>query len=477
MTQLDNSLTLPVTSTVAKSTTGAALISAKSQDQYFLSGATRSYESRRQSLILLKAALKKHENALMDALHKDLRKHPNESYISELGIIYDEIAYVLKGLKSWMKPQRVPTPMSLQPAVSHVVPEALGKILVIAPWNYPLQLAINPAVGALAAGNVVTLKPSELTPNVSAAIALMIRETFDPGLFAVVEGGVEVSTELLAQKWDHIFFTGSTAVGKIVAEAAAKQLTPYTLELGGKSPCIVTKSANISLAARRIVFGKLLNAGQTCVAPDYLLVEKGIENELVKAMIKEVEERYGKNPLDNPQFPKIVNDKNYQRLTSLIQPQLVVHGGRTDARERLIEPTFMLDVPLDSAVMKDEIFGPILPIVTFDSIDDAIRIVNSRPHPLALYIFSEHSDEQARVTRACRFGGGAINDVLMHLANAHLPFGGVGESGQGNYHGKNSFDCFVHQKAILKTATWFDMPIRYAPFTPLKDKLVRLFLN
>ncbi|MBC7533875.1 MAG: aldehyde dehydrogenase [Oligoflexus sp.] len=479
MTQFENSLSVPVptSSTVAPISVGNSLVPNQNQIAYFMSGATRSYEARRNSLLKLKAALQKHEHTLLEALHKDLRKHPNEGYVSELGIIYDEISHVLKGLKGWMKPRRVATPMSLQPASSHIVSEALGRVLVIAPWNYPLQLAINPAVGALAAGNVVMLKPSELTPHTSKAIATLVRETFDPGLFQVVEGGVDVSTRLLEEQWDHIFFTGSTGVGQIVALAAAKHLTPCTLELGGKSPCIVTRSANMSLAARRIVFGKLLNAGQTCVAPDYLLVEKGAEDELLKAMIKEVEMRYGQNPLENTQLPCIVNDRNFQRLSAFIQPKLVAHGGRTNAMERLIEPTFMINVPLDHPVMMEEIFGPILPIVTFDKLDDAIRIINSREHPLALYIFSENADEQERVTRSCRFGGGAINDTLMHLANANLPFGGVGKSGYGRYHGKNSFDCFVHQKAILKTATWFDMPIRYAPWTPMKDKLVRLFLR
>lgn len=479
MTQFENSLSVPVptSSTLASASFGSGLVANPSQTAYFMSGATRSYSARRNSLLKLKAALQKHEVVLLDALHKDLRKHPNEGYVSELGIIYDEISHVLKGLKSWMKPRRVSTPMSLQPASSHIVPEALGRVLIIAPWNYPLQLAILPAVGALAAGNVVMLKPSEMTPHTSRAIATMVREAFDPGLLQVVEGGVDVSTRLLEEQWDHIFFTGSTSVGQIVAQAAAKHLTPCTLELGGKSPCIVTRSANMTLAARRIVFGKLLNSGQTCVAPDYLLVEKGKEDELLKAMIHEVKIRYGVKPLENEQLPRIVNDQNFQRLSAFIQPQYVAFGGGTNPMERLIEPTFMMNVPLDNPIMKEEIFGPILPIITFDTLDDAIRIVNSREHPLALYIFSENTDEQEKVTRNCRFGGGAINDTLMHVANGNLPFGGVGKSGYGRYHGKNSFECFVHLKAVLKTATWFDMPIRYAPWTPMKNKLVRLFLN
>ncbi len=477
MTQFEHSQSMPASFNGQSSKVDPATLWKRTQSEYFLSGATQSYEARINSLHKLKAGLKKHEAALIEALQKDLRKNPSESYISEIGIIYDEIAHALRGLKGWMKPKRVATPLSLQPASSHIVSEALGRVLIIAPWNYPVQLAINPAVGALAAGNVITLKPSEMTPHCSQAIATMVRDTFDPALFLVVEGGVDVSAALLAEQWDHIFFTGSISVGQIVAEAAAKHLTPCTLELGGKSPCVVTKHANVALAARRIVFGKLLNAGQTCVAPDYLLVEKGMEKLLLEAMIKEVEKRYGNNPLENPDLPKIINDKNFQRLVAFIQPQLVAFGGRTDAALRLIEPTFLLNVSLDNPVMKEEIFGPILPFVSFDKIEDAIRMINAREHPLALYIFSENTREQNQLMRGCRFGGGAINDTLMHLANANLPFGGVGKSGYGRYHGSNSFDCFVHKKAILKTSTLIDMPIRYAPWTPFKDKLLRLFIR
>lgn len=446
------------------------------QRPYFLSGATQPYDVRRGNLLKLQAALKKHETKLLEALHKDLRKHPNESFLSELGIVYEELRHMLKGLKKWMKPKKVRTPMSLSPARSYIVSEALGRVLVIAPWNYPLQLAINPLVGALAAGNVVTLKPSELTPHTSAAIAEMVRETFAPELVQVVEGGIDVSTALLEEPWDHIFFTGSTAVGYIIAEAAAKHLTPCTLELGGKSPCIVTRHANFKLAARRIVFGKLLNAGQTCVAPDYLLVEDGQEHTLIEAIKAEIKYRYGENPLQNLQLPKIVNGRHFQRLTAMLSPEFIVHGGRTDAKDQLIEPTLLLDVPLSHPAMNEEIFGPILPVLTYKSLDDALALIKGRDHPLALYVFSEKKDEQEKVMRGCRFGGGAINDTLMHLANGNLPFGGVGKSGYGAYHGQTSFNCFVHKKSILKNPTWLDMPIRYAPFTALKDKLVRFFL-
>lgn len=474
MSQLSDTFTINTPQTPAAA---SALVAHASQNSYFMSGATRTYEARRLTLLKLRAALRKHEPLLLEALQKDLRKHPHESYMTEIGFIYDELHHVIQGLKSWMKPRKVSTPLSLQPGSSMIIPEALGRVLVIAPWNYPLQLAINPVIGALAAGNVVTLKPSELTPHVSAAIALMVRESFEPALFHIVEGGVDVSECLLAEKWDHIFFTGSTAVGKIVAVAAAKQLAPVTLELGGKSPCIVTKSANIELAARRIVFGKVLNAGQTCVAPDYLLVEKGAEQDLIKAMRREIELRYGSNPLENPDMPRIVSDRHFQRLTKLMDPKYIVAGGRTDASQLLIEPTLFLNFPIDHPLMQEELFGPLLPILTYDKIEDAIRLITERDHPLALYIFSEDKDEQESVIRGTRFGGGAINDTIMHLANANLPFGGVGASGHGNYHGVSSFECFVHHKSVLKTSTFIDLPFRYAPWTPLKNKLIRLFLR
>ncbi|RZA17578.1 MAG: aldehyde dehydrogenase [Proteobacteria bacterium] len=447
------------------------------QRPYFLSGATRSFEARRDNLVKLRTALKANETALLDALHKDLRKHPTEGFLSELGMVYDELNHMIKGVKKWMRPRRVSTPLSLKPAKSYIIPEAFGRVLVIAPWNYPLQLALNPLIGALGAGNVVTLKPSELTPHTSAAMARVLGEIFAPELVQVMEGGVDVSTELLAQPWDFIFFTGSTAVGHVVAEAAAKHLTPCVLELGGKSPCIVTKHADLKLAARRIVFGKLLNAGQTCVAPDYLLVERGIQQEFLKLLSNEITMRYGANPLENEQLPKIVSDRHFRRLSGMITPQLVVHGGRTDAMKQLIEPTVMLNVPLDHPSMKEEIFGPILPVLSYDKLDEALSFVNDRDHPLAMYIFSNDSTEQDKAMRDCRFGGGAVNDTLMHLANSNLPFGGVGKSGYGAYHGRLSFDCFVHKKAVLKNVTWIDMPVRYAPWTPLKDKLARLFMG
>jgi aldehyde dehydrogenase (NAD+) len=447
------------------------------QRPYFLSGASLSFTARRNNLIKLQSALKANESLLLAALQQDLRKHPSEGFLSEVGLVYDELAHMIKSLKKWMRPRRVRTPLALFPSKSYIVPEARGRVLILSPWNYPLQLALVPLIGALAAGNVVTLKPSELTPHTAKAMAKIVGEIFPPELIQVIEGGVEVATQLLEEPWDFIFFTGSTSVGRVVAEAAAKHLTPCVLELGGKSPCIVTKNADLTLAARRIVFGKLLNAGQTCVAPDYVLVEKDILEPFLTSLKEEISLRYGTNPLENPQLPKIVSERHFRRLSAMIDPQWLVHGGRVDTTKHLIEPTLMREVPLDHPLMNEEIFGPILPVLSYNKLDDALSFVKDRDHPLALYIFSESPREQERAMRECRFGGGAVNDTLMHLANSNLPFGGVGKSGYGAYHGQLSFDCFVHKKAILKGATWIDMPLRYAPWTPLKDKIVRLFIG
>ncbi len=447
------------------------------QNPYFLSGKTQSLDARRTQLLKLKAALKQNESLLLDALQKDLRKHPHEAFMSELGIIYDEIKHTLKHLKTWVKPRKVRTPPSLAPAKSYIVPQALGRVLIIAPWNYPLQLAITPLVGAIAGGNVVTIKPSELTPHTSAAIAKVIGEAFSPEYIQVIEGGVDVSTALLKERWDLIFFTGSTAVGQVVAEAAAKHLTPTILELGGKSPCLVTRQADLALAARRIIFGKILNSGQSCIAPDYLLVEKGVEKELIKELIEEITIQLGEKPLENPDMPKVVNSKHFARLTAMITPDYLVHGGKTDPSQHLIEPTILLNIPKDHPSMREEIFGPILPIMTYDRLEDAMQFIQEGDYPLSLYIFSNDADEQRLVTRTLRYGGGSINDTMSHIANTNLPFGGVGKSGWGAYHGEASFHCFVHKKAIFNAPTWIDLPIRYAPWTKLKNRIIRFFLS
>lgn len=449
----------------------------EAQDSFFRSGQTRPYEFRLGLLQKLRSSLQKHEKLLIDALQADLRKHPTESYLSEIGIIHEELHLTIKNLKKWMKPKRVKTPTSVMPAKSILISEPLGRVLIIAPWNYPVQLTFVPLIGAIAAGNTACLKPSELTPNCTEAIEIVLKDCFTPDICAMFKGGAEVSTALLEQRWDHIFFTGSTQVGRIVAQAAAKHLTPCTLELGGKSPCIVTKSCNLKIAARRIVFGKLMNSGQTCVAPDYILVEEGIRDDLISALRAEIEKRYGAQPLENTQLPRIVNASHFQRLSRMINPSQVVVGGQTDATRLLIAPTLMKDVKPEDPVMNEEIFGPILPILTYRSLEEAISFVNKREKPLSLYIYSENKAEQNEVIARCSFGGGCVNDSIIHVGNPHLPFGGVGPSGTGAYHGRYSFDCFSHRKSLMIKANAGDLPLRYAPWTNFKDKIFRFLIG
>lgn len=447
------------------------------QDSYFQSGATHPYRFRLDQLKKLMQVLRSNENAFLEALKQDLRKDAIESYMAEVGIVYAEINDAIKHLRQWMKPRKVATPLTLWPARSRIVSEPLGRALIISPWNYPFQLTFAPLVGAIAAGNVVVLKPSEIAPATAAIMEKIINETFAPEYIRMLTGGVELSTQLLERRWNHIFFTGSTMVGKVIAAAAAKHLTPCILELGGKSPCIVTRKANLTVAARRIVFGKFLNAGQTCVAPDYLLVEDSIHDQFIEVLKKEIQERFGSNPIDNAQLPKIISEKHFARLVDLIEPSKVVFGGRTDAANRLIEPTLLTGVKMQDPIMQEEIFGPLLPIVPVKDLTQAKKIIRSFEHPLALYLFSEDKREHTDIVRNIRFGGGCINDTLMHLANPHLPFGGVGASGMGGYHGKFSFDAFSHQKALVVNGTSLDVPLRYAPWTEVKARFLRLLLK
>ncbi|MCX6129938.1 MAG: aldehyde dehydrogenase [Proteobacteria bacterium] len=449
----------------------------KKQDEYFKSEATRSYEFRMDQLQRLKNAIYRHEKAIIEALHRDLRKNETESFLSEVGFIYTEISDCMKHLKKWMKPLKVPTPLVAKPAYSRILSEPLGRSLLISPWNYPFQLCIAPLIGAIAAGNVAIIKPSELAPNTASILEVIINESFAPEYLRVVTGGVALSQELLQLRWDHIFFTGSTNVGKLVAAAAAKHLTPCILELGGKSPCIVTKHAQLKVTASRIVFGKFLNSGQTCVAPDYILVEESIKDALIEALKSEIVRRFGHNPLDNLQLPKIINAANFDRLIHLIDPNKIAFGGRTDAKQLLIEPTLMVDVKLEDPIMKNEIFGPLLPILAYNKLEDVKATILSYEKPLALYIFSEDKTEQNNITQSLSFGGGCINDTLMHLSNPNLPFGGVGASGSGGYHGKHSFDAFSHKKALLSNTTLLDLPLRYAPWTKAKEKVFRLLMR
>lgn len=446
------------------------------QKGYFYNGHTRSIEVRKNNLKKLYEGIQRFEEEIFQALKLDLNKSVHESFTTEVGYVLKEISFQLKHISSWSKPKRVRTALTHFGSKGKVVPEPYGVTLIIAPWNYPFQLAIAPLVGALAAGNTIVLKPSELTPNVSKVITGMLEELFQEELVAVVEGGVEESTALLKEPFDYIFFTGSVGVGKVVMEAAAKQLTPLTLELGGKSPCIVHKDAKIDVTARRIVWGKFLNAGQTCVAPDYMYVHASVKEQLIEALRHEIEEQYGKEPLHNDNYVRIVSERHFERLCTFLKDGKTVIGGNYKKETLHIEPTVLTNVTWESAVMEDEIFGPILPIIEYDNIEDVIDTIQQHPKPLALYVFSENKGVQKKVTSNISYGGGCINDVVYHLATPYLPFGGVGSSGLGSYHGEESFRTFSHYKSILAQSTAFDMKIRYSS-TKSALKFIRKLLK
>ena len=436
------------------------------QRRFFGRGDTKDIEFRRQQLEKLKTAIKNRESEIIAALHQDLHKPELEGYI-ELAVLQD-ISFALKHLKFWMKPQKVKAPLSQFPASGYIYPEPLGNVLIIGPWNYPFSLMISPLIGAIAAGNCAILKPSELAPHTSKVLTQLINDNFDPGYIKAIEGGVETSQTLLAQKFDHIFFTGGTKVGKIVMEAAAKNLTPVTLELGGKSPCIVDSNINLKETAKRITWGKFLNAGQTCIAPDYLLVDKQIKDELISAIEQCVREFYGDDPQKSPDLARIINPKQFNRLQTLLSDGEIILGGETNPEELYIAPTLIVAPSLDSPLMQEEIFGPILPILEYNDLSEAIALINSRPKPLALYIFSQNKDVRQQILLGTSSGGVCINDTIMQVGVNELPFGGVGDSGIGSYHGKASFDTFSHQKSVLKKSFWFDLNWRYAPYI---DKL------
>lgn len=434
------------------------------QQTYFKSGATKSVEFRIHQLQTLKKLLKEHEDEFNQAVYKDFKKPELEMYATELGILHNEVSYVLKKLKKWVKPQKVSGTLVNFPSKNYTIAEPYGSVLIIAPWNYPVQLALLPLVGAIAAGNTVVLKPSEITSHTSKAIKDILGKWFKEEFIAVVEGGVETNQDLLAQDFDYIFFTGSTRVGQIVMEAAAKNLTPVTLELGGKSPCIIDETADLETAARRIAWGKFVNAGQTCVAPDYLLVHSRIKDQFLEHFKESIRDFYGVNPKLSPDYPRVVNTSHFDRLNSYLEEGEIFCGGKTDRQELYIEPTVLVDIKEGSRVMEEEIFGPVLPVLTYEKLPEAIEVVNSRSKPLSLYLFSKNKEAEAMIIEKCSFGGGAINDVLAHLGNHHLPFGGVGNSGIGAYHGKQSFDTFSHTKSIMKKPFWLDIPFRYAPY-------------
>ena len=425
----------------------------------------------------LKACILKREKEIELALKKDLGKSTFESYMCETGLVLSEISYMLKHTPSFAKEQRVHTPLAQFHSRSFRKPSPYGVCLIMSPWNYPFLLTIEPLVDAIAAGNTAILKPSAYSPATSEVIRLLILECFEEKYVAVVTGGRAENTHLLGLHFDYIFFTGSQAVGKEVMRKAAEYLTPVTLELGGKSPCIVDKTANLRLAAKRIVFGKFLNCGQTCVAPDYILCDKAIRDQLTDAIKSEIRRQFGKHPLENPNYGKIINRKHFQRLQGLIDSSKVVIGGQSDAKILRIAPTVMKNVTWEDAVMGEEIFGPILPILTYESLDDAIQTVESHPHPLALYFFSEDKAAQKNVLDHCHFGGGCINDTIIHLATSAMPFGGIGESGMGGYHGKAGFDEFTHYRSIVDKKTWMDLPVRYQRYNKFKRKMLRMFLK
>ncbi|MEO1094929.1 MAG: aldehyde dehydrogenase [Cyanobacteria bacterium J06638_28] len=434
----------------------------QAQRAFFATGATQSIDFRIQQLKRLKAAILDRQTAIVEAAKSDLGRPEFEGYF-EIGVM-DELSYILKQLKSWAKPRRVGLPITQLPGSAWVQPEPLGVVLIIGPWNYPFQLVISPLMGAIAAGNCAILKPSELAPATSQVVAQLVRDIFEPEYVAVLEGGVATAQALLAQKFDHIFFTGGTRVGQIVMEAAAKQLTPVTLELGGKSPCIVDSDINLEITARRIVWGKFINAGQTCVAPDYLYVNESVQDALLQALQTTIQSFYGENPVQSPDLARIVNDRQFERLAHLLRDEDVFCGGQTQQDIRYIAPTILPNVSWESPIMQEEIFGPILPVLTYQKIEDAIAQINARPKPLALYLFSRNKALQGQVLTATSSGGVCLNDVFLQVAIWGMPFGGVGDSGMGAYHGKSSFETFSHLKSILKKPFWLDLAWRYAPY-------------
>ena len=432
-----------------------------SQRAYFRTGATLPLCFRRQMLRKLSDAMHQYEKPLAEALWTDLHKSYEEAYLTELSIVYGEIRNHLRHLRQWAKPERKSSPLAILPASSRIIKEPLGNALIIAPWNYPVQLLLNPLVGAISAGCTAMLKPSPYVPNVSRVLTEMIRATFPEEYIAIVEGNRQVNQMLLAERWDLIFFTGSPSLGKMVMEAASKHLTPVILELGGKSPCIIDKTANLKVAAKRVAWGKALNAGQTCIAPDYLMIHEDVKDKFLKLLVKEWKHLLTKDPQKAKHFVRIVSDKALERLIGYLDNGTIYHGGKYDKAERYLSPTILTDVSPDASVMQEEIFGPIFPVLTFKEIDEVITFVTDREKPLALYYFGTSGDYVLRHTSS---GGACVNDVIMHIVNHKTPFGGVGNSGMGNYHGKDSFLAFSHRRSVVCTPTWVDMPFRYMPY-------------
>jgi len=447
------------------------------QKKFFLSGKTKDISFRIKQLKKLRKLLKDNEQRLIDAVHSDFKKSAFETYATEIGLVITDINYAIKNIESWSKPDTVSSSLVNFPSKNFIITEPYGCALIIAPWNYPILLALQPLVGAIAAGNTAILKPSELTPNTSETIEELISKEFDEQILKVILGGVEESSALVKMDFDYIFFTGSTRVGKIIMKDAAEKLTPLTLELGGKSPCIVDKSANLETSAKRIAWGKFVNAGQTCVAPDYLMVEKSAKQDFLDHLKNSIQQLYGDDPELSPDYPRIISDDHFKRLSDFLDEGFLVTGGQTNADDLYIAPTVLSDISWNHKIMQDEIFGPILPVLEFEEVEEVISIVNSRPRPLALYVFTADQQFEDQILNSISFGGGAVNDTIAQLGNHHLSFGGVGASGFGSYHGKASFDCFSHKKSVMKKPFWPDVPIRYAPYDDLKLGLVKKVLK
>ncbi len=450
----------------------------EAQHTFYKSGKTLSVDFRISQLKKLYSVVEKYRSEINDALKADLGKSHYEGFMCESGLVLTEISHMIKNTKKYAKRKTVPTPLAQFPSHSFKQPTPYGVTLIMSPWNYPCLLTLDPLVDSIAAGNTVIVKPSAYSPNTSSVMEKIIKECFPPEYVAVVTGGRKENSALLDQKFDFVFFTGSQSVGKEVLRRLADNLTPAVLELGGKSPCIVDSSANIKLAAKRIVWGKYLNCGQTCVAPDYILCDRSVKDELVRELKHQIETQFGKEPLKNKDYGKIINEKHFERLLGLIDSKKVVHGGDVDRKACKISPTVMDNVDITDAVMEEEIFGPILPILTYDSFDETINGLKEKRKPLALYIFSNNEKNIKRVTTELSYGGGCVNDVVIHLATSSMGFGGVGESGMGSYHGKDGFDAFTHYKSIVDKKTWLDLPMRYQPFkNKFYEKLLHIFLR
>lgn len=443
------------------------------QKAFFLTDQTKLYSFRIEQLKKLKALIIENEQNILDALKKDLNKSSFEAYTTEIGFCLHSISKTLKSLKKWMKPKRVKTPIYQLNTSSYIVAEPKGTVLIIGPYNYPFQLVIEPLIGAIAAGNTVIIKPSEFAKETEKVLVDLINNHFDPSIIHVFTGDQEITSELLSYAYDHIFFTGSTRVGQIVYEKASKTLTPVTLELGGKSPTIIDKTANLKVTARRIAFGKFINAGQTCIAPDYIYVDKTVHDQFINELNQVIQTMYA----HHDDFGRIINERHFNRLIKLIDHTKTVHKNVVNKDDKFISPTILKDVTWDDPVMKEEIFGPILPVLSFDSIDELMTILKTKEKPLALYLFSKDKETQNKIWNSLSFGGGAINDTLMHVSNPYLPFGGIGPSGIGSYHGKFSFILFSHMKGYIKRSTWLDLPITYPPYSKKKERLVRKILK